>query len=89
MTRTPLAQTSSAPVVPFFSVRTRDGRYRLIVKPPLADFPGESAEQDAARINALIEETVLEAPEQYLWVHRRFKAVRPGEPDPYEARAIE
>lgn len=79
-----LAQASAAPVVPFFSLRTKDGRYRLIIKPALDDFPGESAEHDAARINALIEETVREAPEQYLWVHRRFKAVRPGDRDPYE-----
>ena len=81
---TRLAQTSGAPVLPFFSVRTPAGRYRLIVKPALENFPGTSASEDAARMNALIEETVREAPEQYLWVHRRFKAVRPGDPDPYE-----
>lgn len=80
---TRLAQASKAPVLPFFSLRTQDGRYRLIIKPALDNFPGESAERDAARINAIIEQTVREAPEQYLWVHRRFKAVRPGESDPY------
>ncbi|NNF51252.1 MAG: LpxL/LpxP family Kdo(2)-lipid IV(A) lauroyl/palmitoleoyl acyltransferase [Gammaproteobacteria bacterium] len=89
LSTTRLAQTSGAPVLPFFSVRTKAGRYRLIVKPALENFPGPSPSEDAARINALIEETVREAPEQYLWVHRRFKAVRPGDPDPYEARAGE
>lgn len=84
-----LAQASSAPVLPFFSVRTADGRYRLIVKAALSDFPGDSASEDATRINALIEETVREAPEQYLWVHRRFKAVRPGDRDPYESPSVE
>ncbi len=78
-----LARTSGAPVLPFFSLRQEDGRYRLIVQPALENFPSDDAEADAARINRVIADTVRKAPEQYLWVHRRFKAVRPGDPDPY------
>ncbi len=79
-----LARASGAPVLPFFSLRLPDGRYRLIIQPPLADFPGDDPETDAARINLVIEQIVREAPEQYLWVHRRFKATVPGATDPYE-----
>lgn len=80
---TRLARTSGAPVLPFFSIRREDGRYRLIILPALDNFPGDDPEADAARINAVVADTVRLAPEQYLWVHRRFKAVRPGDPDPY------
>ncbi|HUF19611.1 MAG TPA: lipid A biosynthesis lauroyl acyltransferase, partial [Burkholderiales bacterium] len=34
---------------------------------------------DARRMNAFIEERILETPEQYNWVHRRFKTRPPGE----------
>ncbi len=79
-----LARMSGAPVLPFFSLRLPDGRYRLSIQPPLAQFPGEDPRADAERINVIIEEMVREAPEQYLWVHRRFKATETGSSDPYE-----
>jgi len=34
-------------------------------------------------MNALIEQCVAQAPEQYLWTHRRFKTRPPGEPGLY------
>lgn len=68
------ARLGSAPVIPFFPVRL-PGRagYRLEILPPLEGFPGADPEADAARINALLEERIRLCPEQYLWVHRRFK----------------
>jgi KDO2-lipid IV(A) lauroyltransferase len=39
--------------------------------------------QDAARYMAGLERAVREAPDQYLWVHRRFKTRPPGEPPVY------
>ena len=78
------ARISGAPVVPFFPVRLPDNRgYRLIVMPPLADFPSDDPETDAARINALLEEQIRHNPEQYLWVHRRFKPTGADAPDHY------
>ncbi len=69
-----LAGVTGARVVPFFPMREADGRhYRLIIQPPLVDFPSGNEQRDAARINAVIEQQVRQAPEQYLWVHRRFK----------------
>lgn len=79
-----LARSSGAPVLPFFSLRRPDGRYRLVIEPPLENFPGSDPEADAARMNCIIEAAIRQAPEQYLWVHRKFKAVKPGEVDPYE-----
>lgn len=69
-----LAQMTGATVVPFFTLRRDDGRgYRLIVQAPLTDFPGSDELADARRINALIEDAVRQAPEQYFWLHQRFR----------------
>lgn len=78
-----LAKISGAPVLPFIAYRLPDTQgYQLIIKPPLKDFPTDDLIADAARINRMIEEEIAYAPEQYLWIHRRFKK-RPGLPDPY------
>ena len=47
--------------------------------PAWENFPGESVEADTRRMNAFIEERVLEMPEQYYWVHKRFKTRPEGE----------
>ena len=81
------ARLGRAQVVPFTQQRLADGSgYRLVIHPPLADFPGESEEADCLRINQWIEQAVLACPEQYLWAHRRFKSRPPGEPKLYPKR---
>lgn len=83
-----LARLSGAAVVPFFSTRLPHGEgYRLVLLPPLEDFPGNDIAADTARINRLIEDYVRKAPEQYLWTHRRFKNRPPGSPALYTRRA--
>lgn len=80
-----LARSSGAPVVPFFQERLPDAKgYRLVIKPPVENFPSDSIEQDTQRLNAIIEEQVRRVPEQYFWVHRRFKTRPPGEPKLYK-----
>ncbi len=59
------------------------GRYRVEVSPPIEGFPSGDAEADLARINAILESQVRRAPEQYWWIHRRFKTRPPGEPPFY------
>ncbi|WNL45867.1 LpxL/LpxP family Kdo(2)-lipid IV(A) lauroyl/palmitoleoyl acyltransferase [Dyella sp. BiH032] len=79
-----LARLSGALVVPFFHRRRPDGRgYVLRLGAPLQDFPSTDAADDTARVNACIEQMVREAPEQYLWVHKRFKTRPPGSPNVY------
>ncbi|BFI97139.1 MAG: LpxL/LpxP family Kdo(2)-lipid IV(A) lauroyl/palmitoleoyl acyltransferase [Rhodanobacter sp.] len=79
-----LARLSGAVVIPFFHRRLPDGSgYALRLGAPLDDFPGPDAADDTARVNACIEQMVREAPEQYLWVHKRFKTRPPGLPSVY------
>lgn len=78
-----LAAMTGAPVVPYFAKREPTGSYTLTILPPLENFPTEDASADAIRVNRLIEDHVRLAPEQYLWVHKRFKARGPGYPEVY------
>jgi len=79
-----IGKVSKAPVVPFFPLRWENGkRYSIEILPALENFPSGDDAADAIRINQLLETQIRKAPEQYYWVHRRFKG-RPEEyPDPY------
>lgn len=84
LTATPeLAQRGKAVVLPFWFHRDRDGRYRLRIEPQWSGWPSGDPVADAARYMAELEQVVREHPEQYLWVHRRFKTRPPGEADVY------
>ena len=64
--------------------RLPDGTaYTLDILPALENFPGASPEADALRINGILEAHIREAPEQYYWIHRRFKGRPAPYPDPY------
>jgi KDO2-lipid IV(A) lauroyltransferase len=78
-----LAARGDATVLPYWFQREADGRYRLWIEPPWRDWPSGDASADAARYMAELERVVRRHPEQYLWVHRRFKTRPPGEPDLY------
>lgn len=78
-----LAEMSDALVLPYYPIRQPDGHYRLIIEPALTQFPSDDVEADTARVNQLIEHWVQQAPEQYYWVHRRFKTRPPGQPKLY------
>jgi KDO2-lipid IV(A) lauroyltransferase len=58
--------------------------YVVTIEPPWADFPTDDALADTRRMNEYIERKVLEMPEQYLWMHKRFKTRPPGEERFYE-----
>ena len=68
-----LARLSGAAVIPFFHKREPRGGYTIRLEAPLENFPSDDIVADTARVNACIERMVREAPEQYLWVHKRFK----------------
>ncbi|HMH68055.1 MAG TPA: LpxL/LpxP family Kdo(2)-lipid IV(A) lauroyl/palmitoleoyl acyltransferase [Pinirhizobacter sp.] len=79
-----LARMSGAVVIPFFHRRLANGGgYVLRLAPPMPGFPGTDAATDTVRVNEEVERMVREAPEQYLWVHKRFKTRPPGEPRIY------
>jgi Kdo2-lipid IVA lauroyltransferase/acyltransferase len=79
-----LARMTGATVLPFFVERLPGAQgYRAIVHPPFKDFPTGSAAADTARFHQLIETQVRNAPEQYLWIHRRFKGLSEDYPDYY------
>lgn len=83
-----LARMTGAAVLPYFAERLAGSSgYRVTIHPPLADFPSGDALADAARFNALIEAHVRRVPDQYLWIHRRFKGLTPDYPDYYGRRA--
>ncbi len=74
-----IARISGAPIVPFFFRRLPDDSgYLLRFSPALADVPSGDETHDTARVNAVLEEFIRECPEEYLWMHRKFKG-RPAE----------
>ncbi|MEZ5528507.1 MAG: LpxL/LpxP family Kdo(2)-lipid IV(A) lauroyl/palmitoleoyl acyltransferase [Porticoccaceae bacterium] len=78
------AKTGDAAVLPFSHVRLPDNRgYRVTIHPPLENFPVGDDVADAETVNRKIEEFILEQPDQYMWIHRRFKTRPPGEERPY------
>jgi KDO2-lipid IV(A) lauroyltransferase len=81
-----LARMTGAAVLPFFQERLPSGEYRMVIYPMLENFPSDDPVADAKRFNELIEAQVRRVPEQYLWIHRRFKGLSPDYPDYYKRK---
>jgi len=78
------AKMADAVVIPFFQHRRKDGSgYDLKLSAPLSGFPTDDESADAVRINQVIEDEIRTCPEEYLWIHRRFKRQPPGQRNPY------
>ena len=73
-----LVRLTGARVVPIITRQVPDG-YEVEVMPPWEGFPGESVEADTESMNRFIESQVLRMPEQYFWLHKRFKTRPFGE----------
>ncbi|WP_066268453.1 LpxL/LpxP family acyltransferase [Hydrogenophaga palleronii] len=73
-----LARLGRARVVPVLSRLTRDG-YEVRVVPPWPDYPTDNPEADTATMNRYLEDYIRQAPQQYYWVHKRFKTRPEGE----------
>lgn len=82
-----IAKLSHCAVIPFFCYREPNGRYSVEIHPALENFPTDDDLADATRINNIIETAIRKAPEQYLWIHRRFKTRPPGEPEFYPKKS--
>lgn len=77
-----LCQSTGAKVIPLITRQTDLG-YEARFYPAWEDFPTGDLAADARRMNAFLEERILEMPDQYFWVHKRFKSRPPGEPSFY------
>jgi KDO2-lipid IV(A) lauroyltransferase len=72
-----LAIKTGCPIVPAHCVRRADGRYRMVYG-PLVEWTGSGRrDEDIAaltqQLTSIIEGWVRESPEQWLWLHRRWK----------------
>jgi KDO2-lipid IV(A) lauroyltransferase len=80
---TKLAAISGAAVLPYFFRRLPSGDYRVDIGEPLADFPSDSPKRDTERLFGLLEDYIRLAPEQYLWLYKKFKGRPATLPDAY------
>ncbi|GAB4515370.1 MAG: lipid A biosynthesis lauroyl acyltransferase [Sulfuricaulis sp.] len=79
-----LAKMTDAVVIPCITRQLSWGRgYEIEFRPALKDFPSGDPVADTTRMNREIEDAVREMPEQYFWLHKRFKTRPPGEPGFY------
>ena len=75
-----LASIAGAVVIPAITRRKANGRgYVVKIYPAWENFPTEDSVADTRRMNEFLEQRVLEMPEQYFWVHKRFRSRPDGE----------
>lgn len=81
-----MAKKANSVVIPVSFTRLPGAKgYKVTIETPLDNFPSSDKLIDATRINQIIEKHVRRQPEQYLWVHRRFKNRPNGEKDYYNS----
>jgi KDO2-lipid IV(A) lauroyltransferase len=78
-----LARLGKAVVVPFFPRRLPEGGYVLTILPPVEGIPGDDPEEDTKKYLEILEQQIRLCPEQYYWVHRKFKNRPEPLPDAY------
>lgn len=75
-----LPKITDCAVVPMFPRFDPEAKhYHVYLLPAFTDFPSDDPMADLTRVNALMEEQARQAPEQYWWIHRRFKTRPVGE----------
>lgn len=83
-----MAMKTNASVIPVTFTRLPNaGGYKVTIEAALDNFPSDDIFSDTCRINQLVEQYVRAQPDQYLWVHRRFKNRPQGEKDYYNIPA--
>jgi KDO2-lipid IV(A) lauroyltransferase len=79
-----LAEMTGAAVLTYAHERLpRAQGYRVAIGEPLEAFPSGDPAADSERFHHFIEAEVRRNPEQYWWIHRRFKGLSPDYPDYY------
>ena len=72
-----LAKNNNTRVIPYSFIRTSNG-YLMSFEKPISNYPSNDPIHDATVINQILEKQINHSPEQYLWIHRRFKT-RPND----------
>lgn len=80
---TTIAKLGRAKAVPFWPRRLPEGGYEIRIEPPIEGLPSDDPENDTRKYVALLEAQIRRCPEQYYWVHRKFKNRPAGLPDVY------
>jgi KDO2-lipid IV(A) lauroyltransferase len=80
-----IARMTGATVLPFLPRRRPDDTYLLTIGEPLEGFPSRDENADTRRLIEVLENFIRTCPEQYWWVHQRFKSRPPPYPDVYAA----
>ncbi|MCZ6502698.1 MAG: LpxL/LpxP family Kdo(2)-lipid IV(A) lauroyl/palmitoleoyl acyltransferase [Gammaproteobacteria bacterium] len=79
-----IARMTGSPVVVFTHYRkSDDSGYEIFLSKPLDNYPADDERENATRINRVVEDAIRRCPEQYWWLHRRFKTQPPGKSRPY------
>ncbi len=81
-----IAKMTDAKVIPLIPTRLPDGTVNLRFYPEWQNFPSDDPVADTQRMNDFIAERVREQPEQYYWLHKRFKTRPEGEVSFYQKR---
>jgi KDO2-lipid IV(A) lauroyltransferase len=71
-------------IVPWFCFRTGPCQWQIKILPQLHDLASQDEKRATEQINQLFEQQIKQHPEQYLWVHRRFKNQPEGFENPYQ-----
>ncbi|MEL4015665.1 kdo(2)-lipid IV(A) palmitoleoyltransferase [Dryocola clanedunensis] len=81
-----IARLAKPAILTTVLIRKPDGSgYQLVIEPELVDYPVDDEQAAAAYMNRKIEHEIMRAPEQYLWLHRRFKTRPFGQDKLYSA----
>ena len=78
-----LARLGKAAVIPYFPRRLKNGHYEMTLLPALENFPSDDPVADTRRYVAILEDHIRSCPEQYFWIHRKFKDLPDEYPDLY------
>jgi len=71
-----LAYSSKCAIVPVSGFRNSQGKYELIADQSIeGNYPQQDEKAAAAYMNKFVEEIILRAPEQWMWLHKRFKSL--------------
>ena len=79
-----LAKNNNTRVLPYSFIRTKKG-YEMSFEEQLQNFPSNNPVDDATTTNMILEKQIKKTPEQYLWIHRRFKTRPEGAKNFYKS----